>query len=512
MRIPHTVTENIFQAYRCSAETASLPNELRRTLYSEDQKWDERSPPDLKIFALRAIVSVWKDNPIFEELPTCTDRDILVEMLPTDLPFELTITKIVNDHYWERAAKDRWSHNDPNEHDKSWRRLYCERHLSEYLENLEASYFEPQQDDCMRLVELVKEHVHVLKLRALVPTKKQPEHSTAPGTVQEDIVEHIPMSVILPQLPHLTEISFNVGMIYMNDGFEWRDFEFSVQDCVNLGVGLKACKNLEKFSLTRSNLDRVRAAALLQNLVEHKSLKELDFSHCKLSDSGAHAVAEFTSLYRRLKVLRLTNNDIGAEGVAGIVYALVGRSVVALQHLDLGLNPLCDTGGSHICALLLRNKHIEILNINGCELSSSIGEAIADIFESGDINVPTFQINVSNNDFGPEVGRMFEKIVKFHSNIIGLDVRMCNFTRDSEFSIGQSILRNKQRRAKRRASSSIPRETMLPSLSRLWTSDKYSEEATAIDDDTLTVLTPRLNQHESKSSLFSDETKQNGGD
>jgi len=43
--------------------------------------------------------------------------------------------------------------------------------------------------------------------------------------LEDDVVHHIPMAVILPQFPHLTEIYLNFGMIYMNDGFEWRDFE-----------------------------------------------------------------------------------------------------------------------------------------------------------------------------------------------------------------------------------------------------------------------------------------------
>jgi hypothetical protein len=42
---------------------------------------------------------------------------------------------------------------------------------------------------------------------------------------KEDIVHHIPMAVILPHLLHLTELYMNFGMIYMDDGFEWRDFE-----------------------------------------------------------------------------------------------------------------------------------------------------------------------------------------------------------------------------------------------------------------------------------------------
>lgn len=38
-------------------------------------------------------------------------------------------------------------------------------------------------------------------------------------------INHIPLDIILPRFPYLTEIRINFGQIYMNDGFEWKDFE-----------------------------------------------------------------------------------------------------------------------------------------------------------------------------------------------------------------------------------------------------------------------------------------------
>ncbi|KYN15025.1 T-complex-associated testis-expressed protein 1 [Trachymyrmex cornetzi] len=107
MRLPHTISKNVVAAYRCSPETSLLPQEQGRTLRAEDASWDDGVIPDLKILALRIIVSTWKDNPVLEDLPTCADRDVLLETLPTDLPFELTIPRIEDEFYWERAAKDR---------------------------------------------------------------------------------------------------------------------------------------------------------------------------------------------------------------------------------------------------------------------------------------------------------------------------------------------------------------------------------------------------------------------
>ncbi|KMQ96319.1 T-complex-associated testis-expressed protein 1 [Lasius niger] len=404
MRIPHTISKNVVAAYRCSPETSLLPHEQGRTLRAEDVSWDDGVIPDLKILALHVIVSAWRDNPVLEDLPTCVDRDLLLETLPTDLPFGLTITRIEDGFYWERAAKDRWEYNDPGEYGSSWRRLYCERHLAEYLETLHASYFESQREECEKLMTLVKDYVHIIKLRSLVPTKKQIKRVDAENDEsaleEEDIAHHIPMAIILPQFPHLTEIYLNFGMIYMDDGFEWRDFEFSLEDCISLGEGIKASSKLKKFSLTRSNLDQPRIAAILQGMASNDNIEELDVSHCKLMDTGAHAVGEFLSMHRKLRTLNLTNNNIGPIGVAGIVHGILKASSTALKNLDLRLNPLQDEGADHVCALLVRNKTLETLNISGCGLKSEAGIALAGVLSSGCVELEILSLDVSNNDFG----------------------------------------------------------------------------------------------------------------
>ncbi|KAG5306413.1 DRC5 protein, partial [Pseudoatta argentina] len=455
MRIPHTVSKNVVAAYRCSPEVLLLPQEQGRTLRAEDASWDDGLIPDLKILALRTIVSTWKDNPILEDLPTCVDRDVLLETLPTDLPFELTIPRIEGEFYWERAAKDRWEYNDPSEHGNSWRRLYCERHLAEYLETLPASYFEPQREECEKLMALVKNHIHVIRLRSLVPTKKQIKQAEENDELEEDIVHHIPMAVILPQFPNLTEIYLNFGIIYMNDGFEWRDFKFSLEDCLSLGEGIKASPKLKKFSLTRSNLDQPRVAAILQRMISNDNIEELDLSHCKLMDKGAYAVGEFLSNHQKLKILHLANNNIGPNGVAGIVYGLIKASSTALKHLDFRLNPLQTEGAHHICALLVRNKTLETLNISGCELGPEDGIALTDVLSSGCVELETLSLDVSNNNFGFTAGELFEAAVGSNPYIIHLDGRMCNFSIESECSIIESAYRNKQSMKKEKSKMAL---------------------------------------------------------
>lgn len=79
-------------------------------------------------------------------------------------------------------------------------------------------------------------------------------------------------------------------------------------------------------------------------------VEELDLSHCKLMDTGAHAVGEFLSMHQKLKSLRLANNNIGPTGLAGLIHGILKSGAICLKNLDLRLNPLQDEGANHVCA------------------------------------------------------------------------------------------------------------------------------------------------------------------
>lgn len=82
----------------------------------------------------------------------------------------------------------------------------------------------------------------------------------------------------------------------------------------------------------------------------HIQIEELELSHCKLADTGAHAVGEFLSMHRRLRTLYLVNNNVGPSGVAGIIHGILKAKSSALRYLDFRLNPMQDEGANHICA------------------------------------------------------------------------------------------------------------------------------------------------------------------
>lgn len=102
-------------------------------------------------------------------------------------------------------------------------------------------------------------------------------------------------------------------------------------------------------SFIASRVRSVSIAALYSQL-PRVQVEELDLSHCKLTDTGAHAVGEFLSMHQKLKTLHLANNNIGPTGLAGVINGILKATSMSLKNLDVRLNPLEDEGAHHVCA------------------------------------------------------------------------------------------------------------------------------------------------------------------
>ena len=58
----------------------------------------------------------------------------VTELLPTSLPLEVTGPLIDDEGYWKRCALQRWDNCQIVDHGSSWKRLYFERNLTDFLE------------------------------------------------------------------------------------------------------------------------------------------------------------------------------------------------------------------------------------------------------------------------------------------------------------------------------------------------------------------------------------------
>lgn len=118
------------------------------------------------------------------------------------------------------------------------------------------------------------------------------------------------------------------------------------------------------FRLHLSHLEDKKCRLLVKYLLDHPSLRTLDFSHNVIGDSGARAIGKLLTK-SKLEILNLYDNNIGGPGAKAIAHALSKNTT--LVSLNLCLNRLKDEGGQAICKALLNNKtllHLQ-LGANG---------------------------------------------------------------------------------------------------------------------------------------------------
>lgn len=147
MRIPYIINKNTLAAYNPSNETNELIGENLRKLIAENFDWDKDHCPTLEDFCVQAIAKHFKDKPILEELP-CYDRIHLLDILPLDLPLELIIPLIDDEHYWKRRYEEvfkyTWRPKPPN---WTWKSQYLERHCQKLVEEAQPQYNDEETFD-----------------------------------------------------------------------------------------------------------------------------------------------------------------------------------------------------------------------------------------------------------------------------------------------------------------------------------------------------------------------------
>ena len=177
------------------------------------------------------------EKQILDELPD-EHRCILLETLPTDLPLDLTVPLLADGIYWKRSSQDRWDSvcnirivqkceilmrgkiRNPSffyilqmnyvcDYGNSWKRLYLERHLQEYIESLVVEEY--NQKNVENLVNLCSPYVKRLNIKQLqaakvIETVEWQSEECLAG--KEPGLDHINLEPFIKGLTHL-EVIFN---------------------------------------------------------------------------------------------------------------------------------------------------------------------------------------------------------------------------------------------------------------------------------------------------------------
>lgn len=132
----------------------------------------------------------------------------------------------------------------------------------------------------------------------------------------------------------------------------------------------------------------------MRHLLDHPSLRTLDFSYNLIGDKGAKAISQLL-LQSRLETLQMSNNSLGEQGAQAIAQAVSQNPT--LQSLNLRLNRLQDEGGEAIARALLKNTSLCHLHLGANELTGRCAAALAKALLG---NTTLKSLNLSCNNLG----------------------------------------------------------------------------------------------------------------
>ncbi|CAG09190.1 unnamed protein product [Tetraodon nigroviridis] len=319
-------------------------------------------------------------NPVYEEL-TPAHKDFVQERLSTSLPLQITANLIGDGVYWRRCCEQRWNFCDVSCYGHSWKRMFFERHVAHLIEFFVPGVTKPAT--ILDMVPLSNNYIRRLSITQLLPPIKKPPKEVEKVEGGEDKqqelelesetardqphLDHFDFNILLHKLTNLQELHLVYRVKNCGMNFEWSLYEMTVGDCESLGRALRSCVTL------KSQINDDKCCELVKHLLDHPSLRTLDFSYNLIGDKGAKAISQLL-IKSRLETLRMCNNSVGEQGATAIAQALSQNPT--LRSLNLRLNRLQDEGGEAI-ARALRNSSLSHLHLGANELTQRTAVTLA---------------------------------------------------------------------------------------------------------------------------------------
>ncbi|KAK9711116.1 Leucine rich repeat [Popillia japonica] len=412
MRFPHIINDNTRIEYTPAEAALDLQDESDRKVKAEDFEWDSELCPLLSTLCIQAIAKNFSKKPLLDELP-CHDRLYLLEILSTDLDLEIVVPLIENEIYWKRRYKDKFGVAKDTKHiGWTWKCLYLEKHVQKMIAEAQPQYSdEDGMDDILKLLNPYIHKLRVAELQSWKPPLTWEKHDI-PSVYPTD---HIDFNPILLPLEYIEELDITYGMRNVGTEFTWNMFKLSVVDCRRLGKAILPLKLLKIFRLHGCAVDDDRVRALSQNLIKHKTIVELDLSHCLIADQGV----------------------TGAEGIG---YALLQDGCCPLVHLDLRLNPLGHDGVMGIFRALVRGSKPEEINIAACLFEDNTADRLCQVLM---LNSTLKWLDVSCNWFSESASESILQSMATNKSLHWLDLRDTDIPHEIVEGVNKYLLRNR---------------------------------------------------------------------
>lgn len=107
------------------------------------------------------------------------------------------------------------------------------------------------------------------------------------------LLSHLDMSIVFRYLPNLAYLSLTYGAKHVGMEYERPLFGMKMSDAKIFSECLRSTQSLIFLSLPGNLIDDDLISILIKGLMLNKTISQLDFSHNKISNSGARKIAKF---------------------------------------------------------------------------------------------------------------------------------------------------------------------------------------------------------------------------
>ena len=246
-----------------------------------------------------------------------------------------------------------------------------------------------------------------------------------------------------------TEVRRRLRMSHMKDQFmSWQD-QISLANERGSLIGLMGCpihlhdvdvlvsrirpEMLSCLMMSYNEMTAEVVDALLKHLDRCDKLVELEISNNAIGDAGLQSLGTTLVGNSTLQKVVLTNNAVTSKGVARFAQTCL-RSNTTLQNLGLRSNGVGGTGLRELCNALVevaadrplsRTKSLHTLDLRGCELTESDGEALKDLLSS---NAYVEDLTVGGNMLGDEGLRLIAEGLQRNATLKALKIAANDIT------------------------------------------------------------------------------------
>ena len=417
-----------------SFDEEKYPNRLIR---AEDQTWMSNMPDLLKDQCISLLASEYPNVPRLEKL-SLEDREKFVNELPLDMLLNDAFEHIPDEKYWERRFATVWPRLTKRDQNQSWKGRFIEQHLAELIKNYDPGESFPSSIE--NFLPLCSNFVRNLSVNQFYPMRQASEEEEWEDGTDEPI-DYCPLDIltILKALPQLITFSIQLGVENCGTQFRWGLFAFQKDDFINLGEGIKSCRQLKNLSIHRSGLTDEAVFTILNRIGNHASLTNLNLSNNKI---GGEGVSQLFSWIKTSVVthLNLANNRIGDSG-AKFIAEYLEKSDFQLRELNLKLNRISDVGGRDLCSALDDNRQLMNLNLRGNDFTSALCDNIRLMLIA---NQTLLYLNLSCNDFKTSDSDLLEKGLEENDTLLHLDIRLSTNNPELETRIANKLEANQK--------------------------------------------------------------------